>query len=439
MLGAVYLDHGGTTFASKSLVQAFAKRMQSSLLSNPHSDAGSASLSASLIANTRLQVLQFFDADPAHFDVVFTANATAAIKLVADAFSGHEAGFDYYFHYKCHTSLLGVGQLAERSLCLKSDEAVASWIQSNTEAHRLSLFAYPAQSNMDGERLPAHWPAQIRTASCHGKTYTLLDVAALVPTSPLSLRNHSGAPDFLVLSFYKIFGFPDLGALIVRKASAHVLKHRRYFGGGTTEMIACTDELCVMRKDTSPHDRLEDGTTPIRNILALACAMEEHEHLFGGMAQISKHTTWLARTLYERLESLQHTNGVRVCHFYKASSSRYGDPESQGATLALNFTNNDGTWRGCWHVGKTLRDKGIHVRTGSHCNPAGAVAALKIDPLTLKDAYDSGFRCNTDQDILDGNPVGLVRITLGAISTMADIDVLMDVIAENFVDKGEAG
>jgi molybdenum cofactor sulfurtransferase len=396
-------------------------------------------LSASIVANTRHQVLEFFNADPAHFDVVFTANATAAIKLVADAFSGHEAGFDYYFHYKCHTSLLGVGQLADRSLCLNSNEAVASWIESDSEIHRTSLFAYPAQSNMDGERLPAHWPAQIRTSSCHAKTYTLLDVAAFVPTSPLNLGDHSGAPDFLVLSFYKIFGFPDLGALIVRKASAHVLKHRRYFGGGTTEMIACTDKLCVMRKDTSPHDRLEDGTTPIRNILALACAMDGHKHLFGGMEQISKHTTWLAHTLYKRLDRLQYANGMRVCHFYKASSSHYGDPESQGATLALNFRNDDGTWLGCWHAGKMLREHGIIVRTGSHCNPAGAAVALEIDPSWLKDAFDSGLRCNTEQDVVDGKPVGMVRITFGAMSTMADVDALVDVIAENLVDKGEAG
>jgi molybdenum cofactor sulfurtransferase len=438
-LGTVYLDHGGTTVASKSLLRAFAGRMPKILLSNPHSDAGNASLSASLIANTRRQVLEFFNADPAHFDVVFTANATAAIKLVADAFSGHEAGFDYYFHYKCHTSLLGVGQLAERSLCLDSNEAFASWIQRDSESRRPSLFAYPAQSNMDGERLPTHWPAQIRTSSCHGKRYTLLDVAAFVPTSPLNLAHEKDAPDFLVLSFYKIFGFPDLGALIVRKASAHVLKHRRYFGGGTIEMIAFTEKLCVMRKDTSLHERLEDGTAPIRNILALACAMDEHEHLFGGMEQVSKHTTWLARTMYKRLEGLRHANGMSICHFYKASSSEYGDPKSQGATLALNFKNDDGTWLGCWHVGQMLREHGIIVRTGSHCNPAGAAVALKLGPSWLEDAFKRGLRCNTEQDVVEGKAVGMVRITFGAMSTMADVDALVDTIAENLVNKGKAG
>ena len=438
-LGTVYLDHGGTTVASKSLLRAFAKRMQKSLLSNPHSDAGNASLSASLVANTRRKVLKFFNADPALFDVVFTANATAAIKLVADAFSGHEAGFDYYFHYKCHTSLVGVGQLAERSLCLYSNEKVASWIQSNSETQRPSLFAYPAQSNMDGERLPDHWPGQIRTSSCHGNRFTLLDVAAFVPTSSLDLRDHNSAPDFLALSFYKIFGFPDLGALIVRKASAHVLKHRRYFGGGTTKMIACTEKLCVVRKDTSSHDRLEDGTTPIRNILALACAMDGHDRLFGGMEQISKHTAWLAHTMYKRLETLRHANGMSICHFYRASSSEYDDPKSQGATIALNFRNDDGTWLGCWHVGRMLRQHGIIVRTGSHCNPAGAAVALDLDPSWLKDAFDSGLRCNTEQDVVDGKPIGMVRISFGAMSTMADVNALVDLIAESLVNKAGAG
>jgi molybdenum cofactor sulfurtransferase len=135
-----------------------------------------------------------------------------------------------------------------------------------------------------------------------------------------------------------------------------------------------------MRNETSSHDQLEDETTPIRNMLALACAMDGHKHLFGGMKQVSKHTTWLTQTLYNRLEKLRHPNGVRVCHFYKASSSVYGDPESQGATLALNFRNDDGSWLGCWHVGKMLRQNKIHDRTGSHCNPVSAVVALEIDP-----------------------------------------------------------
>jgi hypothetical protein len=43
----------------------------------------------------------------------------------------------------------------------------------------------------------------------------------------------------------------------------------------------CNDKLCLMQKETSPHGQLEDGTTPVRNILALACTMDGHKHHSG--------------------------------------------------------------------------------------------------------------------------------------------------------------
>jgi molybdenum cofactor sulfurtransferase len=86
-----------------------------------------------MLADTGHRVLEFFNADPAHFDVLFTANATAIIKLVADALSKHEAGFDYDFDYKCHTSSLRVGRLVKNSICLTSGKAVASWIESDSD------------------------------------------------------------------------------------------------------------------------------------------------------------------------------------------------------------------------------------------------------------------------------------------------------------------
>ena len=77
------------------------------------------------------------------------------------------------------------------------------------------LFAYPAQSNMNGHRTPLSWSSRIRE-STNEKIYILLDAAAYAMTAQLDLGDEETAPDFVALSFYKIFGFPDLGALIVR-------------------------------------------------------------------------------------------------------------------------------------------------------------------------------------------------------------------------------
>lgn len=292
--------------------------------------------------------------------------------------------------------------------------------------------------NMNGERLPLDWSRSLRFSLHHPNTYTLLDAAALVSTTPLDLSNHLFAPDFVALSFYKIFGFPDLGALIVRKAAGHVFDKRKYFGGGTTEMTTCIGDTWVIRKQSSLHARLEDGTIAIRSILALKCAIETHGKLFGGLGQVSKHTTWLAKVLYERLMRLKHFNGAPVCQSYTAPSSTYSDPKTQGATIAFNICKSDKSFMGPWHVGAMLRANGIHVRTGTVCNPAGITCALGIKTDWLRGAFDEGWRCNTDADVMAGIPIGIVRVTFGAMSTMEDVEALVRSLSRNVVEHEAA-
>lgn len=440
-VGITYLDHGGTTLASKSLIDSFCTQMKASILSNPHSDASRPSFSALMVENTRQKVLRLFGADPSQWDVVFTANATAAIKLVMDCFAGHEPGFDYLYHYNAHTSLVGVREQARHSRCLATTEEMEYWLGGGSllpdreATTRPLLFAYPAQSNMNGERLPLKWAARIRGSLQHENTYTLLDAAALVSTTPLDLSNYATAPDFVSMSFYKIFGFPDLGALIVRKASAHVLKQRKYFGGGTTEMIGCIGTPWVERKESSLHAHLEDGTIAIRSILALGCAIDTHTNLFDGLEQVSKHTGWLAKILHDKLTGLKHANGMPVCHVYKAPMSTYGDSRSQGATVTFNVRKSNGSWRSGFEVGALLRANEIHVRTGSLCNPAGMASALGLSTNDLRAAFDSGFRCNQPSGDVRGDvPYGMIRATLGAMSTLMDVEILVEFVEKHLAE-----
>jgi molybdenum cofactor sulfurtransferase len=422
-------------------MDSFCTQMKASILSNPHSDASRPSFSALMVEQTRQKVLRLFRADPSQWDVVFTANATAAVKLVMECFAGHEPGFDYLYHYNAHTSLVGVREQARHSRCLATAEEMEYWLDGGDFLPRREsktrplLFAYPAQSNMNGDRLPLKWAARIRESSQHGNTYTLLDAAALVSTTPLDLSDHTTAPDFISMSFYKIFGFPDLGALLVRKASAHILRRRKYFGGGTTEMIGCIGTPWVERKDGSVHARLEDGTIAIRSILALSCAIDTHTNLFDGLSQVSKHTGWLAKTLHDRLADLKHANGMPVCHMYKAPTSTYGDSRSQGATVTFNIRKSDGSWRSGFGVGALLRANEIHVRTGSLCNPAGMASALGLSANDLRAAFDSGFRCNQASDDIRGDvPYGMIRATLGAMSTLRDVENLVGFVEKHLAE-----
>ncbi|KAJ5748739.1 uncharacterized protein N7511_010435 [Penicillium nucicola] len=435
-----YLDHAGTTPYAKSMIEAFSRDLSSNLFGNPHSMSISSQISTQRTDDIRLRVLRFFNADPDEFDLVFVANATAGIKLVADSLrdSDHR-GFWYGYHIDAHTSLVGVRELAEMGYqCFQSDEEMETGISelaaSPSKAPR--LIAYPAQSNMNGRRLPIRWCEKIRSAANDSgrNIFTLLDAASLVSTAPLDLGPSSSAPDFTALSFYKIFGFPDLGALIVRKSAARAFERRRYFGGGTVDMVLATGAQWHAKKETSIHERLEDGTLPFHSIIALDAAMDTHSRLYGSMANISAHTRFLAKKVYDRLSSLTHFNDTPVCQIYQASTT-FGNADTQGPIIAFNMRNSRGDFVPKTEVEKLATVQNLQLRSGSVCNPGGTASALGWTGPELRRHYSTGLRCGDSHDVIGGRPTGILRVSLGAMSNMKDIDSLINFVEEFYVEK----
>jgi molybdenum cofactor sulfurtransferase len=420
------------------MIEEFSRQMTSNLFGNPHSMSSSSQLSTQRTDDVRLRVLQFFNADPEEYDLVFVANATAAIKLVADCLrdSDHR-GFWYGYHADSHTSLVGVRELSYMGhQCFQTDTEVDTWITGipsiQTTAPR--LIAFPAQSNLDGHRLPLRWCKEVRSASGKngGNVYTLLDAASFLSTAPLDIS--SVAPDFTALSFYKIFGFPDLGALIIRKSAAPVLQGRRYFGGGTVDMVIASGVQWHAKKESSIHERLEDGTIPFHNIIALDAALETHKRLYGSMANISTHCAFLAKRFYDRISGLTHWNQTKVCHVYQANGV-YGCPTTQGPIIAFNIRNSLGKWAPKTEVEKLATVQNIQIRTGSVCNPGGTASALGWKGQDLRRHYSTGLRCGDAHDIIGGKPTGILRVSLGAMTNMKDIDSMVEFIEEFFVEK----
>jgi len=139
--------------------------MIANLYGNPHSASSPSAVSGHRVDAIRERALRFFNADPEHYDLVFTANATAAIKLVIDCFKDYAASSNtpiwYGYHKDAHTSLVGVREATKMNRCFASDAEVETWINSGgfggPRSRQLGLFAYPGQSNMTGRRLPMSW------------------------------------------------------------------------------------------------------------------------------------------------------------------------------------------------------------------------------------------------------------------------------------------
>ncbi|KAL4805193.1 pyridoxal phosphate-dependent transferase [Aspergillus unguis] len=443
-----YLDHAGSTVYARSMIQAYAADLESNLYGNPHSDNTPSRISGARVDAIRIQLLKFFGADPSHFDLIFTANATASIKLVGECLSQHERagrtpfktqrGFRYVYHQDAHTSLVGLRELATRSKCLMGDEATEQWINNIKGSSRVTLFAYPGQSNMTGRRTPRTWPAKIRRV--HKNTYTLWDAAAIASTSPLDLSNAAAAPDFTAVSLYKIFGYPDVGCLIVRKAASHILKHRRYFGGGTVDMVVNSPSGRVSSwhalKTETLHDVLEDGTVSFHSIAAIPHAIEAHARLFGSMQNISSHCAFLVACLYQQLASLRHANRAPVCRIYTgAERPGFGNAVLQGPTIALSVLDPAGRIHGYADVERLADKEKIYLRSGSVCNPGG-MAYLGWERMQdMKSAWNAGHRCSNPIQEVQGQTTGVVRVSLGAMSTMADIETFVEWLRRNYVDQ----
>lgn len=148
-------------------MEEFCADMVGNLYGNPHSASSPSALAGHRVDAIRERALRFFNADPEEYDLVFVANATAAIKLVIECFRDNAAASNtpvwYGYHKDAHTSLVGVRESTKMHRCFTSDEEVDLWINSGglggPRARQLGLFAYPGQSNMTGRRLPLNWYA----------------------------------------------------------------------------------------------------------------------------------------------------------------------------------------------------------------------------------------------------------------------------------------
>lgn len=412
-------------------------------------------LATDYVDRARSHALHFFRADPAHFDIIFVANATAAIKLVGHCFQ--EKGFWYGYHGDSHTSMVGIREVAGDGFhCFESDDEMEKWIESQKQhdpvvpidgggiqnqakqCDSLKLIGYPAQSNMNGHRTPTHWAAHIcQVARSVGKeVYTLLDAAAYCSSAQLDLSDPDSAPDFICLSFYKIFGMPDLGALIVRKDSSAILKSRRYFGGGTVDMVLAYDHFHATKSENI-HEVLEDGTLPFHSLIMLEVAMTLHKRLFHSMDAISKHCSQLALSLYESMSQLRHANGQSVCEIYQNSNSTYHSRVTQGPTIAFNIRMANGAIVHYDHVETLASACNIQIRAGGVCNPGGIAGHLQLASWEMRRNYCEGFRCGEPFKVRGGKPTGIVRASLGGMSSQRDVDTLVWFLQYFFVDNQE--
>src|SRR5687767_9777995 len=234
--GHVYLDYTGGSLHAASQVRKHVELLNAHVHGNPHSASRASAATTALVERARRAVLEWFRAG-SDYTAVFTSNATGALKHVAEGFPFAPAG-RLLLTADNHNSVNGIREFA----CARGalvDYAPLTYPELRIDVDRIdaylaaadparpNLFAFPAQSNFSGVKHPLDL---VGVAQARGWR-VLLDAAAFVPTSRLDMR--AVRPDFVCVSFYKMFGYPTGVGCLLARHDALALLRRPWFAGGT--------------------------------------------------------------------------------------------------------------------------------------------------------------------------------------------------------------
>ncbi len=426
--GHVYLDYTGGGLFAASQLHEHVRLLESTVLGNPHSVNPTSAASTEFAERARASVLEFFNASPDEYVAIFTPNATGALRLVGEAYPFHP-GDRFLLTFDNHNSVNGIREFARARGAettylpsvapdLRVDESLFPRYLTDTSGDHHNLFAYPAQSNFSGVQHPLEW---IEQAHAHGWD-VLLDAAAHVPTNRLDLRRWH--PDFVALSFYKMFGWPTgVGCLIARRDALAKLE-RPWFSGGTI-VAAFVQRLYYQFAPGAAH--FEDGTLNYLNLPAVEIGLRFLDRI--GMQTIHARVGVLGAWLLDALVALKHTDGSPAATVYGPRSW-----EQRGATIAFNFLHPDGRVVDERYVDRTAGRHNISLRTGCFCNPGAGEIAFTISRETLLGGEFGDGMSLEDYTSAIGLPSGgAIRASLGLASNFEDVRRFTDFALE-FVD-----
>jgi selenocysteine lyase/cysteine desulfurase len=273
-----------------------------------------------------------------------------------------------------------------------------------------NLFAFPAQSNFSSVQHPLDW---IERAHARGWD-VLLDAAAFVPSNRLDLSMVK--PDFVPISFYKMFGYPTgIGALIARKETLRKLR-RPWFAGGTITVASVQGDRYFLAEGAAAF---EDGTLDYLNIPAVAIGLRHLESV--GMDRIHERVRCLTGWLLDELTALRHASGEPLVKVYGPTTT-----ERRGGAITVNFFDPHGNPLDHRVIEREATKVNISLRTGCFCNPGAGEIALGLSQPEL-------LACFTQQEhkqrltfddfrvCIDGKASGAVRISVGMVSNFEDI------------------
>ncbi|HSQ27896.1 MAG TPA: aminotransferase class V-fold PLP-dependent enzyme [Anaerolineales bacterium] len=429
----IYLDYTGGGLHAESQVRQHLDLLTTQVFGNPHSHNPTSLAMTELVEEARRYVLDFFHAPVEEYTAIFTSNASGALKLVGESYP-FTPGSHYVLAFDNHNSVNGIREFAKARGAkvtyvpviapeLRLDMQGLNTALAQIDPNHANLFAFPAQSNFSGVQHPL---GLIREAQQLGWD-VLVDIAAFAPTNRFDVSHWN--PDFAVLSFYKIFGYPTgLGCLLVRREKLSKLV-RPWFAGGTITIAS------VQGNGHFLHDNeagFEDGTVDYLNIPAVETGLR-HIHS-AGLDIIHERVMCLTGWLLDELRSLHHDNNQPLVHVHGP-----GNTEQRGGTITISVLDVNGTVLDDRRVEELANHQNISLRTGCFCNPGAGEIAHGLSGREMRTFFKQGQRISfleLRQRMHEkfSKNISSVRISTGIASNFQDVYSFMRFIS-GFLNK----
>jgi selenocysteine lyase/cysteine desulfurase len=428
--GHVYLDYTGGSLYAESQLREHMALLCGGVFGNPHSKNLTSLAMTDRVEHARAFVLEYFNASPDEYLVIFTQNASGALKLIGESYP-FEPGDHYLLTFDNHNSVNGIREFARSKGAtvtyvpvvppdMRADVTQLMRALEAAQPGKNNLFAYPAQSNFTGVQHPLEW---IELAQIKGWD-VLLDAAAFAPTNRLDLSRWH--PDFVDLSFYKVFGYPTgVGCLLARKTALQKLR-RPWYAGGT---ITFSSVVAFNHYLTPGPAGFEDGTVNYLGIPAVEIGLKWIESI--GIDLIHTRVMCLTGWLIHRLLALRHSNGNPLVRMYGPANTHL-----RGGTIQVNFFDPDGEMLDCYAMERAANEARISLRAGCHCNPGAREVALGFTREDLEVCFRDKERRTFEQFLhgIDGKTTGALRASIGIATNFADV-YRYGQFAESFIDR----
>jgi selenocysteine lyase/cysteine desulfurase len=434
--GHVYLDYTGGSLYAASQLRRHHDELTDNVFGNPHSNNPTSQAMTERVERARAHVLEYFAASPDEYLVVFTPNASGALRQVGEAYPFVPGG-RYLLPFDNHNSVNGIREFARAKGAtityipltrpdLRLDRSAVTAELRRPGAGVPNLFAYPAQSNFSGVQHPLEWIDEAHEAGWD----VLLDAAAFVPTNRLDLSRWK--PDMVALSFYKMFGYPTgIGALLLRKPMMERLR-RPWFAGGTIQIATVQGDAFYRAPDAAAY---EDGTVDYLNIPAVEYGLRHLATI--GADVVHERVRCLSSWLLARMGEMHHGNGRRMVQLHGPANA-----DARGGTIAFNFVDPAGTCYDIRRVEELANEKRISLRTGCFCNPGAGEATYGLTAEQIGSFFHVADGMSFDElraRIREsfGMEVGAIRVSVGIASNFADVRQFL-LFAESLRDRTAA-